>query len=87
VQKAEWCKVHQCSEVGDSVTEYIEESVSKDVPSRKCVISWRVDAKQSTGNYQYGKGPVYYGLGKRLSWCYVSVPEDCLTTIGFRGPW
>lgn len=87
IQKAEWCKVNQCWEIGDSVTEYVEELVSKDYPTRKCVIAWQVDAKQSGGNYQYGTGPVFYGLGKRLSWRYVSKPEDCLTTLGFWGPW
>lgn len=87
VQKAEWCKTHRCLEISDSVTEYIEEFINKKAPSRKCVVAWKVDSKQSGGNYQYGKGPLFYGLGKRLSWRYVSRPEDCLTTISFWGPY
>lgn len=87
VEKAEWCKTHQCSEINASVTEYVEEFINKDIPLRKCVIAWQVDAKQSSGHYQYGKGPVFYGHGKRMGWRYISRPEDCLTTIGFWGPW
>lgn len=87
VPKSEWCKTNQCSKVDDSIIEYIEEPVRKDVSSRNCVIAWRVDTKQSTGNYQYGTGSVYYGLGKRLSWRYVSEPENCLTRINFWGPY
>jgi hypothetical protein len=80
MQKEDWCKTHQCAEISESVTEYIEELVSKDVPSKKCVIAWHVDAKQSKGNYHYSSGQVPYGLGRRLSWRYVSEPGDCLST-------
>ena len=84
VPKLEWCQKHQCSEISDSITEYVEEFI--DDASRKCVIAWQVDARQSVGNYQYGTGPVNYGLGKRLNWRYISKPEDCLLTLAFWGP-
>lgn len=87
VPETEWCKTNQCLKIDDSIVEYIEGAVRKEVSSRNCVIAWQVDAKQSSGNYQYGAGPVYYGLGKRLSWRYISNPEDCLTTINYWGPW
>ncbi|ADN78329.1 hypothetical protein [Geobacter sulfurreducens] len=60
--KTEWCKTNQCSKINDSITEYIEDPDR--VLTGKCVVAWRVDEKQSTGNYQYGAGPVYYGLGR-----------------------
>lgn len=87
VPESEWCKTNQCLKVDDSIMEYVEGPIRKDDASGKCVIAWRVDTRQGTGNYQYGTGPVYYGLGKRLGWRYVSTPEDCLTTINFWGPW
>lgn len=80
VPKTEWCKTYQCFEIDESVTEYVEVLTNKDVPTRTCVIAWRVDAKQSTGNYQHAPGPLFYGYGKTLSWRYVSKPEECLTT-------
>ncbi len=86
VPESDWCKTNQCLKVEDSIMEYIERPIRKDDSSGKCVIAWRVDAKQSTGNYQHGTGPVYYGLGKRLNWRYISNPEDCLTTLNFWGP-
>jgi len=85
--ESEWCKTNQCLKVEDSIMEYIEGPIRKDGSPGECVVAWRVDAKQSKGNYQYGTGPEYYGLGKRLSWRYISKPEDCLTTINFWGPW
>jgi hypothetical protein len=51
VPESEWCKTNQCSKVDDSVMEYIEGPVRMDESSGKCVIAWRVDAKQSIGNY------------------------------------
>jgi hypothetical protein len=85
VPESEWCKTNLCSKVSDTVMEYTEDPARKNEPG-KCVIAWQVDTKQSTGNYQYGKGPVYYGLGKRMNWRYVSQPENCQTTLNFWGP-
>jgi len=84
VPESAWCKNNECLKLEDSTMEYIEGPFRK---LNECIVAWRVDPKQSTGNYQYRSGPVYYGLGKRLSWRYISRPEDCLTTLRFWGPW
>jgi hypothetical protein len=81
--KQEWCKANRCTTISDSITEYTRKADS----SKECLVSWLVDASKSKGNYKYKDGPLYYGMGEKVEWRYVSEPKLCLQTINFNGPW
>ncbi len=85
--KAEICSIQECNPISETLTEYVYQQTSSTNPSRKCVYAWTVDSSQSQGDYQYGTGLLYLGLGKKIKWRYLSSPDQCLMTIGFSGPW
>lgn len=87
MKKEELCRVQKCNHVSETVTEFIYELVSETNPPRTCVYAWLVDAKHTDGDYRYGEGPHYCGLGKKVSWRYLSSSDQCLVTVGFSGPW
>jgi hypothetical protein len=81
--KEEWCGINHCIQLDKTTTEY----VLKRDPSTQCVMAWVVDTTGSKGNYQHPPGPVFYSLGIRKSWRYLSKPELCYETINYNGPW
>ncbi len=82
-----WCETNSCKINGDGTFELIEKQIDKNDQNRVCIISWTSDQKQSMGNYVIENKLLYYGFGKKLFWQYKSPPENCVTTINFKGPW